>query len=105
MGGLRPLDVRQQRQHKIRNGVHSALLLVGMIALLCLCAWLMAGPEGVLWALIGGGTALLLAPQASPKMILRMYRAQEIPRNTLPEVHKLLSLIAERARLPRTPRL
>ena len=105
MGLLSPLDPRQQRRHKIRNLLHSAVLLVGMIALLCLCAWLIAGPEAVLWALIGGGVALLLAPGASPRLILRMYRAQEVPRYTLPEVHKLLSLIAEKARLPAMPRL
>jgi heat shock protein HtpX len=102
---LRPLDPRQQRRHKIRNLLHSAMLLVGMIALLCLCAWLIAGPEGVLWALIGGGLALLLAPGASPRLVLRMYRAQELPRHTLPEVEKLLSFIAKKARLPAPPRL
>ncbi len=105
VGGLRPLDPREQRRHKIRNVFHSALLLVGMIAILCLCAWLIAGLEGVLWALIGSAAALFVAPRASPRLILKMYRAQEIPRHTLPEVHHVLSLIAGRARLPAAPRL
>jgi heat shock protein HtpX len=76
-----------------------------MIAILCLCAWLIAGLEGVLWALIGGGSALLLAPGASPALILRMFRAQPIPPGVLPEVQRILWLIAERAGLPAAPRL
>lgn len=105
MRGLKPLDPREQRRHKIRNLFHSAMLLVGMIALLCLCAWLIAGPEGIVWALIGGGLALVLAPGASPRLILGMYRAQEIPRHTLPVVHDVLSLITTKAKLPAPPRL
>jgi heat shock protein HtpX len=76
-----------------------------MIAILGLCAWLIAGLEGVLWALIGGGSALLLAPGASPALVLRMFRAQPIPSGVLPEVQRLLWLIAERAGLPAVPRL
>lgn len=105
MRGLKPLDPREQRRHKIRNLFHSAMLLVGMIALLCLCAWLIAGPEGIVWTLIGGGLALVLAPGASPRLILGMYRAQEIPRHALPVVHDILSLIATKAKLPAPPRL
>lgn len=105
MGELRPLDPRQRRRHKVRNVLHSLVLLVGMIAILCLCAWLIAGLEGVLWALIVGGSALLLAPQASPALILRMYRAQRIAPDTLPEIQRILWLIAERAGLPSVPRL
>lgn len=105
MRGLKPLDPREQRRHKIRNLFHSAMLLVGMIALLCLCAWLIAGPEGIVWALIGGGLALVLAPGASPRLILGMYRAQEIPRHALPVVHDVLSLITTKAKLPAPPRL
>lgn len=105
MRGLKPLDPREQRRHKIRNLFHSVMLLVGMIALLCLCAWLIAGPEGIVWALIGGGLALVLAPGASPRLILGMYRAQEIPRHALPVVHDVLSLITTKAKLPAPPRL
>lgn len=81
------------------------MLLVGMIALLCLCAWLIAGPEGVLWALIGGGLALVVAPGTSPRLVLGMYRAQEIPRHALPVVHDILSIVAAKAELPAPPRL
>ena len=105
MGALRPLDPRERRRNKIRNVLHSLVLLVGMIAILCLCAWLIAGLEGVLWALIGGGSALLLAPGASPALILRMYRAQQLPPGTLPEVQRILRLIADRGGLPAVPRL
>jgi heat shock protein HtpX len=105
VGGLRPLDPRERRRHKIRNIIHSFVLLVGMIAILCLCAWLIAGPEGVLWALIGGGSALLLAPGVSLALVLKMYRAQQLPPGTLPEVQRILWLIAGRAGLPAVPRL
>ncbi len=105
MARLKPLDPREQRRHKIRNLFHSAMLLVGMVALLCLCAWLIAGPEGVLWALIGSGFALVLAPGASPRLVLGMYRAREIPRHALPVVHEVLARIATKAKLPVPPRL
>lgn len=41
------LEVEAQRRHKRRNRLQAALLLGGMVVVLGLCAWLMAGVTGV----------------------------------------------------------
>ncbi len=102
---LAPLDHDQQRRHKRRNLCQTALLLSGMVLLLAVCAWSLAGIEGVLWAVIGGTAGLLLSPRISPRLVLAMYGAREIPRHQLPDLHALLSVIAKRADLPVIPRL
>jgi hypothetical protein len=43
---LAPLDQAERRRHKIRNVVHSILLLGGIIVLLGLCGWVLFGPTG-----------------------------------------------------------
>ena len=100
-----PLDERARRRHKPRNRIQSTLLLTGMAALLSACGWTLAGEEGVLWALVAGGASLLLAPQLSPAIALRLYGARPIHPAELPAVFDLLARIARRAGLPQPPRL
>jgi heat shock protein HtpX len=102
---LAPLDPAERRRHKIRNAVQSVLLLGGMVVLLGLCGWLLFGPEGMLGMAIGTGLALAFSPRVSPQMVLRMYRAIEIRPHQLPEVVAVVERLAERAGLPRPPRL
>ena len=99
------LDERARRRHKRRNRIQSTLLLTGMAALLSACGWTLAGEEGVLWALVAGGASLLLAPQLSPAIALRLYGARPIHPAELPAVFDLLARIARRAGLPQPPRL
>lgn len=79
----------QQRRHKRRNAVQSMLLLGGMVALLTACGWIVAGGDGVLWALLGGGLSLALSPRLSPWMVLRLYRAVPLRRPESPELFAL----------------
>src|SRR3546814_2258581 len=39
--------------HKLRNIVHSALLIAGMALIVSACAWTLWGTEGILWGLAG----------------------------------------------------
>ena len=102
---LAPLDAAEQRRHKLRNVMQSALLLGGMIALMGLCGWLLFGPDGVLGLGLGAALALAFAPQVSPAMVLRLYQARELTPDRVPAVFAVLARLTERAGLPRMPRL
>lgn len=102
---LRPLDESERRRHKVRNVVHSILLLGGIVALLALCGWVLFGPGGLIGMALGAALALAFSPTISPGMVLRLYRAREISPRDLPEVLQVLAALAERAGLERAPRL
>ena len=102
---LAPLDEAERRRHKLRNVVHSILLLGGIVALLALCGWVLFGPEGLVGMALGAAIALAFSPTISPGMVLRLYRAREIAPHDLPEVLHVLAALAERAGLARRPRL
>ncbi len=91
--------------HRIANALQSALLLGGMIALLAVIADIVAGPDAIVWTLIGGAAILLLGPRLSPRLILGLYGAREISPRAAPDLHVLIVELARRARLPRPPRL
>ena len=105
MTGFLSLSDTLQRRHKLRNTLHTWLLAAGSLALLVLCVVIVMGPDGILFALIGGGLGLFFATRASPELVLRMYRARELPEHVFEEGHRVLALVAERAGLPRVPKL
>ncbi|QQP91650.1 M48 family metalloprotease [Skermanella sp. TT6] len=92
-------------RHRSANRLHTVLLLAGMIGLLVACGWIVAGPEGGLWALVLGGVSLAFAPRLSPQMVLGMYGAVPVRAWDMPKVTAILNELAERAGLPRTPQL
>lgn len=102
---LAPLDAAAQRHHKLRNVIQSALLLLGMFALLSLCTAMVLGVEGMLWAAIGWVIALVLSPKLSPRIVLRMYRARAIQDYEFPEGFDILRALVRRAGLSRAPEL
>lgn len=93
------------RRHKIGNLVQSLLLLGGMVLMLALCGWILAGPDGVMWALFGGGLSLLLSPRVSPRMILGMFGARRLSYADAPPLFEAVGAIAHRAGLPAPPEL
>lgn len=96
----------RHRVGKRRNVGQSVLLLGAMLLVLGLCVWPLWGGAGVLWALLGGGLLLALAPSAaSPDWLLRFYRAREVHPRELPGVLRLLDALSRRAGLPSPPRL
>lgn len=96
---------RLQRHHRRRNLVQSLTLLIGMVALLSLVGWTIAGTEGILWAAMTGGLSLALAPRMSPRLLLRLYRGARLSDRDVPDLYRALAAISRRAGLPAVPAL
>lgn len=102
---LSPLDTERQRRHKRRNALQSLLLLAGMVLLLAACGWIVAGVQGVIWAVVLGGLGLLMNAQVSPRLVLRLIGAAPLPLAELPDLHRVFAALVERAGLERPPDL
>lgn len=100
-----PLDDARRRRHKLRNVAQSAILLGGMTGLVSLCAWTLVGLEGLVWILCGAVLGLILTPKVSPRLVLGLYRGQELGPSHFPEGVRILQVLAARADLPRVPRI
>ncbi len=100
---LSPLDTDRRAAHKLRNWMHSIVLLVGMLAVFSLAAATVFGWQGVIWALVGSALGLLISPRLSPSLILRMYRGHRLDAVDAPEVVRLVERLSRRAGLERPP--
>lgn len=93
------------KQHKLHNQVHTIVLFLGMLGLVALLGYLLAGKWGAVASVILAGFLMLLAPRISPKVVLKMYKAQQIDRHNAPNLHKVMQLLAQKAGLSVVPRL
>jgi heat shock protein HtpX len=80
------------------NYFKTGLLLAAMTALFMGCGWLLGGTEGMLIALAIAAGMNLFAWWKSDKMVLRMYRAQEIGAGH--SLHAVVAQLARNAGLP-----
>src|SRR3546814_9631018 len=85
--------------HKLRNIVHSALLIAGMALIVSACAWTLWGTEGILWGLAGAILAMVLSPAVPPALVLSLYRARPVGHAELPDVYAALAELGRRADL------
>ncbi len=99
------LSRERRLRHKLRNLLHSVLLIGGMAAIAAISAWTIWGGDGVVWAAVGMGLALVLSPSLPPELLLSMYRAVPLDRARFPEGVAIVEELAARAGLPRAPRL
>lgn len=93
------------RTHRLRNWVHTVVLVVGMATLMGLLAWSLWGVSGVVWALIGVGLLLAFAPNIPNDLMLRMYGAIPLTQAAAGQVHEIVDTLTARAGLPARPRL
>jgi heat shock protein HtpX len=91
--------------HDLRNRLHSLLLLTSMMLLLVFLGWFIGGRQGIVWAIVLGGLSLFLGRQASPQLVLRMYRARPLAAQEAPQLYQILQELARRANLPYVPTL
>ena len=94
-----------QRSHNIRNAFHTFILIVGTALLAAAIAWVVYGPEGLIWAALFGGIGLWMLGRVSPRVVLKLYKARELDDREVPELYDLMRAITKRADLPTVPRL
>ena len=73
-------------QYRIHNYLHTVLLLAGMLLLMALIGWLIAGFVGVFWSLLSGVVIFLTVPRLSPRIILSLYGARPLFPEQLPQL-------------------
>src|SRR5690606_4986966 len=94
-----------QRRHRLLNTVHTWLLAAGSLALLAVTAFVFGGPVGVLVALVFGGVTLAAVQRVSPRLVLRMYKAEPVSRLDFSTGVEIVDKLSVRAGLPAPPRL
>jgi heat shock protein HtpX len=78
----------------------TALLLAGLTALFMGVGFLIGGKGGALIALVIAAGMNLFTYWNSDRMVLSMYGAHEVDRNTAPDLYNLVAELAARAQLP-----
>lgn len=99
------LDEKTRREHKLRNRLHSVLLLGGLALVLGLSALLIWGWFGLIYAALAVASLFIFAPKVPPEAVMRMYRAREVDPRLAGQLGHVLAILADRAQLPVQPRL
>jgi heat shock protein HtpX len=99
------LDPKALRAHKLRNALHSALLVGGLGLITSFSAWLIWGPMGVAVTLVALGVVYAFAPRLPPELLMRFYRARRIDPRSGSQVAHIVDVLADRAELPSAPRV
>src|SRR5215510_4148546 len=98
-------DLKMLRSPKLRNTLHSALLMGGLGLLPGFSAWLIWGGMGVAVTLVAMGVIYAFAPRLPPELIMRFYRARRIDERNGGQVLHIVDALSDRAELIAAPRV
>ncbi len=102
----RPFLSRERlKLHRMRNILHSVLLLVGLMAITAIAASLLWGWMGLLVATFSVLAVFLFAPRMPPEMLMRIYKAQQVDPNHGRQLMRIMEILSDRAELSTIPRL
>jgi len=82
------------------NGFRTTILLAMLTALVVWIGQMFGGPNGAVMALIFAGAMNFFSYWFSDKIVLKMYRAQEVTANDEPELYGIVQELAGRGGLP-----
>lgn len=82
------------------NRMRTTFLLAAMTVFLVFLGNLLGGRQGMMFALILAAGMNFFSYWFSDKMVLRMYRANEVSANEAPELYQIVQTLAQRAGLP-----
>lgn len=90
---------------KLRNILHSVVLVGGIAGLTAVCAALLFGWEGVVWSFACVGLVLIVGPRVAPEAIMRMYNARPLRPGSGEAIPRIVAALARRAGLETVPRV
>jgi heat shock protein HtpX len=101
------MDMKRNKilNHRIVNFAHTFLLFSGMVILLALLGWSLAGTSGLVWASILGALFLYFSARVPSQLVLRMAGARPLAFQEAPGVYKVVRELSRRAGLPSVPRV
>jgi len=79
------------------------MLLAGMLTLLSLIGWVLAGPAGIAMFLAAGVLAFFSAPRITPQFILRLHKARRLQPDEAPKLYEIIYWLTRRAGLKQAP--
>ena len=99
----RSLDTDQLRENKRDNTLQTAKLFVGMAAILALMGFVLLGWFGALAAIPVALLITFFGPRVSPRIMLRMFKAQLIHPNQAPELYQIHETLCQRGDMDFVP--
>lgn len=101
---MHALNTHQHLKQRLRNLLHSLLIMGAMVLLLGLAAQVVLGPYG--WFLVLGIlSALLMGMRFSPHMLMRFYQARPLHEHEAPDLYSVLNILCQRAGMQYIPTL
>ncbi len=82
------------------NQFKTALLLAAMTAFIIWIGGMLGGRQGIVIAFVLAGGMNFFSYWYSDKLVLKMYRAQEVNANQSPELHEMVARLSRNAGLP-----
>ena len=82
------------------NYMRTAMLLAAMTAIFLAVGYMLGGEAGMLLALLVAIGMNAFAYWSSDKMVLRMYKAKPVDKNSAPQFYAIMEQLAENAGLP-----
>ena len=82
------------------NWMKTAILMAAIVALFGVLGALIGGQSGMLLALLIGAGMNVFAYWFSDRMVLRMYNAQQVDEQSAPQFYRMVRELAQRAGLP-----
>ncbi|WP_275096355.1 zinc metalloprotease HtpX [Sedimenticola hydrogenitrophicus] len=92
-------------EHRLRNLLHTLLLIGGMALLLALISGVLFGKGVWPWVFVGVILAMSTLPDISPHWLLRLYHARRLHPQQAPDLTRLMEQIGHRAGVTPTPAL
>lgn len=89
--------------HKLKNLIQTLALFLCMAAILSLVGFLLAGVDGIIWAVFLGVLILVISPQLSPSFILSLQGGSLLSADEAPGLYQITRELSARADLPVAP--
>lgn len=90
-----------ERRQVFMNGFKTALLMGALIGLFMLIGGLLGGRGGMMMAFVFALVMNFSMYWFSDTLVLKMYRAQELPADRAPAIHRMVATIAQAAGIPK----